>query len=843
MSFTKYEINSHGDVQTLVIGEHNTVNVYYTNGRMHTVPYLAPRVSNYGLIGRDDLLKEIKKYAFQNLAIPICGLPGMGKTSLAATFSRENLKHFPDGVLWAGLGPQANDQTMLAALGVWAAILNISAKEMNSLKTIELRAKAITAAIGTRRMILVADDIWDVKMALSFRIGGPNCVVLITTRIPKVADAFGEGIFIKVEELSLENGLRLLSKIARTTIEIDSEAASKLVESVSGCPMAIVLLGNKLRAEARTMQPRRIKTLLEKFNDVKERLSVAEYQDPSQHPSYLPQDTPLSLKAAIAVSVEPLEEKIIHTLKALSSLPPKPNTISEKAAFEIADATPEIIDQLLDSGLLESSGEGRYSLHQTITDYTQSYINIPDVYLNNIKRRIVHFFANFCQQNTGRDPQNLRAIDLEFQNIFSAINKALKDNLYSDYLRCSLALYGFLEIRGVYKVAEEQLKTSLKIAKAIGDTQSSLSIISHLGSITEKAGNYVLADQYYQDGLEMARKERNMEIVTYLLQNIGVVASKQGSPQKCEHYLGEALKIARQLDDSLRISVVLKNLGAQTVRIGDFKLAKTYLLEAFEMTKNLEDRSRHAGVLMNLGFLYINLGDYYKAENYITEGLDIEQSMGHHDKISLFLTYLGLLDIKRGSFSRAKTNFTDGLVLARRIGQKQRISLLLAYLGHLAILLRDYEQADSYLQEGLSLAQEIDNGENICTSLIFLGSLYFCKKNYEKALSYYDEAKKVSYLIGYKRLLAILLNEVGELYLSKENLMKASENFHDSLRLAEEMEHQELIAKDLYGLARLEVHYGNLKGGLISGENGFKIFEKLGHYQTREVREWLSQVQ
>jgi hypothetical protein len=41
-----------------------------------------------------------------------------------------------------------------------------------------------------KRMLLVVDDAWDVRAALSFKVGGPNCAHLVTTRIPEVAIRF-----------------------------------------------------------------------------------------------------------------------------------------------------------------------------------------------------------------------------------------------------------------------------------------------------------------------------------------------------------------------------------------------------------------------------------------------------------------------------------------------------------------------------------------------------------------------------------------------------------------------------------------------------------------------------
>ncbi|TMD85173.1 MAG: hypothetical protein E6I79_13945, partial [Chloroflexi bacterium] len=108
-----------------------------------------------GLVGREDLLQKLKErlYAGEHVVLSaINGLPGVGKTALAVELvhNREVRAYFRDGVLWAGLGPVPN---VTGLLGRWGTLLGVTPDHRN----IEGWQKAITTAIGERRMLLVID--------------------------------------------------------------------------------------------------------------------------------------------------------------------------------------------------------------------------------------------------------------------------------------------------------------------------------------------------------------------------------------------------------------------------------------------------------------------------------------------------------------------------------------------------------------------------------------------------------------------------------------------------------------------------------------------------------------
>ena len=90
-------------------------------------------------------------------------------------------------------------------------------------------------------------------------------------------------------------------------------------------------------------------------------------------PPHLPEYVPLSLQATIAVSEGYLSQQARDCWYRLVVFPAKPNSFSEEAALAVSQQGETGLDALWDAGLLESSGPGRYSLHQTLADYARAW--------------------------------------------------------------------------------------------------------------------------------------------------------------------------------------------------------------------------------------------------------------------------------------------------------------------------------------------------------------------------------------------------------------------------------------------------------------------------------------
>ncbi len=498
---------------------------------------LIPPAPNDGreLVGRQELLAHLLDQVCSGQSIALSGLPGVGKTALVlALVHHQRVRDtFSDGVLWVGLGPQPNLPEQLSR---WGTLLGLPPSETAQESSLDTRAVALRAAIGKRRMVLVIDDAWELEAALPFKVGGPECVLLVTTRFPSVAWSLVRNGVHVVHELASNDGLVLLTQQAPEVVALDKQAAQDLVQKVGGLPLALTLMGKYLQMQAHSGQPRRVQTALARLLDAHQRLRLSELQAPLERSPSLTRGTPLSLQSAIAVSDQQLGEAAREVLRALAVFPPKPNSFSEEAALAVAQSPVEILDQLSDAGLLESSGAGRYTLHQTIADYASAHLTETLA-----SERLVAYVVAYLEKHAA----DYEALEAESRNILAGLKYAFEAGQHIRFVQGAMTFAPFLLARGLYDQAKPHLQRAYHIAIWSKDMLTVTKALIHLGYVAYTQEDYNQAEAYLREGLALARERADKQHIHEALTYLARVAEARGDIAQMQVCLQEAATFAQ----------------------------------------------------------------------------------------------------------------------------------------------------------------------------------------------------------------------------------------------------------------------------------------------------------
>ena len=570
------------------------VNAAPTVGAINLTPTPAiydpiiPLPSSTPLIGREEEIAAIKQRLFAGSSVALTalnGLPGVGKTTLAIALAHdpEVREHFRHGVLWAGLGPDPNVDRRLIR---WGTLLGLSPGEIGNIKDREEWALSLRSAIGSRSMLLVIDDAWDVNDALTFKVGGPNCAHLVTTRYMAIASHVAGDGATRLQELNTDESMALLRLLAPQVIEKEEQKALALIQAVGGLPLALTLMGNYLRLQAYSGQARRIQSALQRLNDAAGRMQIAEPRGPiERHPS-MPTDKTLSLQSIIAVTDQQLSVEARKALYALSALPSKPDNFSEEAAVAVTDCSLDAIDELIDTGMLESSSEGRYMLHQTIADYARLHQEGDEP-----RERLIQYAHDFVEEHR----TDYEQLDMESGVIIAALEVAYALDKKEELVRNVCEFAPFLLMRGNYSLAERHVERAQAAAVDLDDTYGIANTLLYRGLIDQKHGNYDQAESYLQEGLTLARQVNAPTRIDALLY-LGQTEQKKGNYDQAETYLQEGLSLARQNDDDERISAILHDLGWVMLKRGEYTKAEAYLQEGLVIARQIGHRERISGL-------------------------------------------------------------------------------------------------------------------------------------------------------------------------------------------------------------------------------------------------------
>ncbi len=572
---------------------------------------------------------------------------------------------------------------------------------LSRLSTVEARAMAIHDTIGMRRMLLVIDDAWHPKTALVFKVGGVNCGHLVTTRLPEVALRFS-GEATVVRELNDDDSLALLTRLAPSVIEAEPNEALKLIQSVGGLPLALILMGNYLRVQAYSGQPRRLRAALKQLRQVKERLYLAESQAPAErHPS-LPPGTQISLEAIIRISDEALGEISQRSIRSLSVMPPKPNTFSEAAAIAVSLVSSEVIDNLADSGLLESIGPERYTIHQTIFDYMREKSADESAY-----QRMAEFYVSYVETNE----KNYTALEAETDNILAALQVAFDRGLLNTLVKGANAFYSFLQTRGLYEQIEIHLGRAEQAARLLRNTEALNTTLLNLGRMLHRRGDLAQTEAYFKESLTLARQTGNLENISASLQALGALRYSYGNYAEAETCFREGLGIARQTGNLERSSALLWNLGSVLENRKQYNEAENCLNEGLQITQQTGNQERISSLLRSLGKLAYDRQDYPKAEQFFQNSLNIARKIKHRWLICYILYKWGELELDQQKLEAAFDAFSETVETAREPGMREFVARGYFGLARVALGRGKLVEARRYGQESRAIFDSIGHKE------------------------------------------------------------------------------------------------------------------------------------
>ena len=246
-----------------------------------------------------------------------------------------------------------------------------------------------------------------------------------------------------------------------------------------GLPLALILMGQHLQKQSYHLQPRRMRDALAELKTARTRLELAQSQSALEQRTDLPPNTPLTLQTSIGISDTVLEYSGHRALVALALFPPKPNSFSEEAALAVMQAPSEVLDTLVDCGLVESMAPDRYTIHQTIVDYASLEEAEPDAI-----QRMVNYFVGYVENHAS----DYRALDLELENILTTAEMAFNSNLGAPLIQLADALYLFLVSRGLHQIVEHLLSQANTAASVIGDSKGQVTCLCRMGEIAIKQG-------------------------------------------------------------------------------------------------------------------------------------------------------------------------------------------------------------------------------------------------------------------------------------------------------------------------------------------------------------------
>lgn len=293
---------------------------------LHCVPNLPLH-----FLGRPELLNRVRDALRVDLQKPrvisgsagigthvgLQGMGGIGKSVLAAAVARDRQlrRAYPDGVIWMTVGSKPN---LLASQARLARLLGGT----EAIASVDQGKNVLEPLLAAKAVLLILDDVWDVRDIEAIAPLGPRGRALVTTRDGGILEALAAKCIL-VELLTEFEALQLLTESASATgrdplsVADLPSVAHEVVRRCGLLPLAIALSGGMIRAGATWVE------ILEAF----ERAALEEIRRRQLRDGDNPHHR--TLWAAMLASVDHLGD------------PDKQRRFAELAAFATDRATPE----------------------------------------------------------------------------------------------------------------------------------------------------------------------------------------------------------------------------------------------------------------------------------------------------------------------------------------------------------------------------------------------------------------------------------------------------------------------------------------------------------------------
>ncbi|MBQ1017628.1 AfsR/SARP family transcriptional regulator [Micromonospora sp. D93] len=316
------------------------------------------------LTGRDreeaTVLRELRRHS-DGFDVPppavvaIDGMAGVGKTAFALHLGRRLATAYPDGQLFVDLGAHGIEgrwTEVSSALSMLLRTVGVPAESIPD--DLDGRHAAWQSRLLGKRVLILLDDAASTSHVTPLLASVPGCLTVVTSR--RRLTSMHSTCHLSLPEFTIAAGRALFSSVVGDERPLaDAAAVDEILRHCGWLPLAIRSAAVRLRHRTNWS----VSYMAARLADDQSRLAELSMEN-------------TGVAAAFDMSfywLDPEHQRLFRLLGHIDDQDIEPIQLATMAGLSIARAT-RLLEELVDSHLLTSTGQGRYRMNELVRAYS-----------------------------------------------------------------------------------------------------------------------------------------------------------------------------------------------------------------------------------------------------------------------------------------------------------------------------------------------------------------------------------------------------------------------------------------------------------------------------------------
>ncbi len=392
---------------------------------------------------------------------------------------------------------------------------------------------------------------------------------------------------------------------------------------------------------------------------------------------------------------------------------------TREAAMNVVNARLEVLAALVAKSLLHRTGEGRYSLHELLRQYSADRLARAPAEQRAVQDRHSGYYTEYVAklESKLKGPELVlarAAMDADIDNIRAGWRWAVKLGHVAAVRKPIKAFWCFYDMRGWYQEAEANFTWASE------EMDAALQLVGE------------------SDGAAVSLRD-------YLRGMAGWFHLRRGKLEEAEKLLQSSLGSIRSFGESTELTDVLYYAGAFAWMSGDYPRAKAYMLDELAMAEKIGSPWDIGQVSIGLGLVTQSTGEYEEAQHHWQTALEMHRSIGDQRGMAFVLNFSSILKRAIGAYSEAQASLRECLALSKSVGDRLITGMAMSQLGLVTQALGNHVEAVKILNESVALLRELDEFWSLLHALLGLGEATLSVGDYSAARAAYHEALQMAW--------------------------------------------------------------------------------------------------